>query len=82
MRASRCPRKITLLADGGYRVTWDCGAVKVGGRQTGDIDAAWEYVDMEFLATEVGTWHQHRLHVPHHRVKDSKSHIEGSNLSH
>jgi hypothetical protein len=54
-----------LLAEGGYQVTWDCGAVRVSGRGTGE----WPFVDLEMLEAEVGHEHQHRLHVPHHRVK-------------
>jgi hypothetical protein len=50
-----------LLAEGGYRVTWDCGAVKVRGQGTG----VWEFVDLELLDAEVGHEHQHRHHMPH-----------------
>lgn len=63
MRAAACPRKVMLLADGGYRVTWACGSVRVVDEGSGE----WDAVDMVVLGSLVDDLpqHHHHAHVPH-----------------
>ncbi len=46
-----------LLASGGVRVRWDCGAERV----VTDEPA----VDVEYLADHIDSVHHHRHHLPH-----------------
>lgn len=52
-----CGRRFTVLADGGVRVTWDCGATMVSKDETA--------VDVEVLADHLPRQHHHRPW--HHR---------------
>jgi hypothetical protein len=56
--AADCTRTFTLLADGGARVRWACGAVKV--------NRAEQAVDLEVLERQAWADHHHHhvLHLP------------------
>ena len=60
-----------LLADGGVRVTWECGCTRTEGAGSGEWSAG---VDMRVLEENVDQHHAHRhhAHVPH-RTKVSVS---------
>jgi hypothetical protein len=53
----RCGRTFTLLAGGGVRVRWDCGAHKDYPHETA--------VDVEYLADHLPTAHHHHRHLTH-----------------
>lgn len=48
-----CGRRFTVLADGGVRVTWDCGATMEAPDETA--------IDVEVLADHLPRHHHHRL---------------------
>jgi hypothetical protein len=53
-----CPRRFMLLAQGGVRISWGCGAVKDVANETGAVD-------MDILAerfADVDHHHRHHLH--------------------
>lgn len=57
MGRRRCSRTFVLLAGGGVKVRWACGAEKVMADETA--------VDVEYLAdhlSDVGHHHKHHLH--------------------
>lgn len=54
----RCGRRYLILADGGVRVTWDCGAEKVVTDETA--------IDVEVLADHTADIaHHHKRHLHH-----------------
>lgn len=54
----RCRKRFTILAAGGVRITWDCGAEKVCPDETA--------VDLEVLADHLAdVAHRHRHHLTH-----------------
>lgn len=58
MRAADCPRRFTLLADGGVRVSYACGEVVVVQSETA--------VDVAVLEDHISRTHHHRrLHHRH-----------------
>ncbi len=57
--ARRCARTFRLLAEGGVRITWHCGAERVIADETA--------VDVEVLADHLPTHHHHHVHLPTHR---------------
>ena len=58
VRIRRCTRTFTILAEGGVRIDWACGAHKV--------DRTEDAVDVEYLADHLPTHHHHRHHLPQH----------------
>jgi hypothetical protein len=62
VRAADCPRSFTLLAEGGVRVRWGCGAEVVDRKETA--------VDVAVLRERAAFQdHHHVLHMPHRRGK-------------
>lgn len=60
MSAADCPRRFIMLAAGGVRVRWACGAETVNPRETG--------VDLLVLAEKAEYDHHHHvLHLPRRR---------------
>ena len=53
----RCARTFVLLAAGGVRVRWACGAELVVADEIA--------VDVEYLADHLPTHHHHRHHLHH-----------------
>lgn len=66
VRAANCPRRFTILSDGGVRTAWECGAVSECGRGSGE----WIAMDVRVLEDKIDQHHAHRHH-PHvpHRTK-------------
>lgn len=50
-----CARRFTILADGGVRVTWACGATATHRGETA--------IDVEVLADHLPRHHHHRWHL-------------------
>jgi hypothetical protein len=55
VRAPRCGRTFTILADGGVKATYDCGAVVVHLDETA--------VDVRLLEERFSHEHHHRHHL-------------------
>ena len=53
----RCTRRFVLLAEGGVKVLWSCGAALVVANETA--------VDLEYLADHLPTHHHHKHHLTH-----------------
>lgn len=55
----RCGRHFELLAQGGVRCRWDCGAERVYPDESA--------VDVEYLADHLPEHHHHHPHLHHHK---------------
>lgn len=57
--ARRCLRRFVVLAAGGVRIRWACGAEKVVAEETA--------VDVEFLVDHTADLSHHHRHHLHHK---------------